>query len=174
MIKNVWLTTDGWLFDDINFNQKFVVKICNNIVQCKNISYRILIIISMIIKLIHDMLWIEKKWFNWLNWFHGICTYLQSNQCRMPACFMITSYDRIIFRVTGPLWGESTDHRWIPHAKASDTGLIFFFNLRLNKRLSKQSSDCRWFETPSCSLWVTQYCLFVSHGPLNASKAFFM
>ena len=27
------------------------------------------------------------------------------------------------FCVTGPLWGESTDHRWIPHIKASDAEL---------------------------------------------------
>ena len=57
-----------------------------------------------------------------------------------------------IFRVTGPLWGESTGHRWIPLTKASDAELWFFFALCLNKRLSKQSLH-RWFETPSRSLW---------------------
>ena len=31
-----------------------------------------------------------------------------------------------IFRVTGPLWGESTGHRWIPLTKASDAGLWCF------------------------------------------------
>ena len=30
------------------------------------------------------------------------------------------------FRVTGPLWGESTDHRWIPLTKASDAELWCF------------------------------------------------
>ena len=31
-----------------------------------------------------------------------------------------------IFRVTGPLWGESTGHRWIPLTKASDAELWCF------------------------------------------------
>ena len=30
-------------------------------------------------------------------------------------------------RITGPLWGESTGHRWIPFIKASDAELWFFF-----------------------------------------------
>ena len=55
-----------------------------------------------------------------------------------------------IFRVTGPLLGESNDHRWIPLTKATDAEL--FFDLRLNKRLSKQTRR-RWFEIPSRSSW---------------------
>ena len=39
-----------------------------------------------------------------------------------------------------------------PRTKASDAELWFFIDLRLNKRLSKQSRH-RWFETPSRSLW---------------------
>ena len=31
-----------------------------------------------------------------------------------------------IFRVTDPLWGESTGHWWIPLTKASDTELWCF------------------------------------------------
>ena len=31
-----------------------------------------------------------------------------------------------IFCVTGPLWGESTGHRWIPPTKASDAELWYF------------------------------------------------
>ena len=38
--------------------------------------------------------------------------------------------------------------QWIPHKKASDV----FFDLRLNKRLSKQWWGW-WFETLSCPLW---------------------
>ena len=33
---------------------------------------------------------------------------------------MITSPNGIIFRLTCPLWGESTDHQWIPLTKTSD------------------------------------------------------
>ena len=57
------------------------------------------------------------------------------------------------FSVTGPLRGESTDHRWVPLTKASDAeGWCFFSDQRLNKQLRKQSRR-RWFEMPSRSLW---------------------
>ena len=52
---------------------------------------------------------------------------------------MMTSSNASIFRVTGPLCGEFTGHRWIPLTKASDAELWCFLDLRLNKRLSKQS-----------------------------------
>ena len=57
-----------------------------------------------------------------------------------------------VFRVTGPLWGESTGHRWIPLTKASGAKLWYFLDLRLNKRLSKQTIR-RWFQTTSRTLW---------------------
>ena len=39
------------------------------------------------------------------------------------SCIMMTSSNGNIFRVTGPLCGEFTGHRWIPVTKASDAGL---------------------------------------------------
>ena len=36
---------------------------------------------------------------------------------------MMTSSNGNIFRVTGPLCGEFTGHRWIPRTKASDAEL---------------------------------------------------
>ena len=39
---------------------------------------------------------------------------------------MMTSSNGHIFRVTGPLWGEFTDHRWIPLTEASDAELWRF------------------------------------------------
>ena len=39
---------------------------------------------------------------------------------------MMTSSNGNIFRVTGPLWGESTGHRWIIFTKASDMELWCF------------------------------------------------
>ena len=52
-----------------------------------------------------------------------------------------------------PLWGESIGHRWIPLTKASDADLRCF-DLRLNKRLSKQWRR-RWFETRRAHYNVT-------------------
>ena len=71
---------------------------------------------------------------------------------------MMTSSNGNIFHVTGPLWGKSTDHRWIPLTKVNGMQIWCFFDLRLNKRLSKQSRR-RWFETPWHPLWriCTEY-----------------
>ena len=57
------------------------------------------------------------------------------------------------FRVTGPLWGESTGHRWIPLTKTSDAELWCFYDLRLNKRLSKQSRLSLYWDRPLAS-WI--------------------
>ena len=55
----------------------------------------------------------------------------------MLTPFMMTSSNGNIFRVAGHLCGEFTGHRWIPRTKTSD--MEFDVDLRLNKRLSKQS-----------------------------------
>ena len=57
-----------------------------------------------------------------------------------------------IFRVTGPLWGNSPVIGEFPSQRPVTRSFDVFFDLRLNKRLSKQSWDW-WFETPSGSLW---------------------
>ena len=44
-----------------------------------------------------------------------------------------------IFRVTGHLCGEFTGPRWIPAQRPVTWSFDIFFDLRLNKRLSKQS-----------------------------------
>ena len=66
--------------------------------------------------------------------------------------FMMTASNGNNFRVTGPLCREFTGHRWIPLTKASDVELWCFFDVRLNKRLNKQSWGW-WFEMPPRSLW---------------------
>ena len=72
---------------------------------------------------------------------------------RHMASRMTTSSNGNIFRVTSHLCGEFTGHRHSRCTKASDAELLcFFFDLRLNKRLSKQSLGW-WFETPSNPLY---------------------
>ena len=66
---------------------------------------------------------------------------------------MMTSSNGNISRITGPLCGEFTGHRWIPLTQRPVTrSFDVSFDLRLNKRLSKQWWGW-WFETPSWSLW---------------------
>ena len=74
----------------------------------------------------------------------------------VPATHLMTSSNGNIFRVTGPLWGEFTGHRWIPLTRPVTWSFDIFFDLRLNKRLSKQPRRL-WFETPSHSLWRHSY-----------------
>ena len=65
---------------------------------------------------------------------------------------MMTSSNGNIFRVTGPLCGEFTGPGEFPTQRPVTRSFDVFFDLRLNKRLSKQSWGW-WFETPSWSLW---------------------
>ena len=50
---------------------------------------------------------------------NGLCQLADKNS-------MMTSSNGNIFRVTGPLCGEFTGHRWIPRTKASDTYFLVF------------------------------------------------
>ena len=64
----------------------------------------------------------------------------------------MTSSNGNIFRVTGHLCGEFTGLRWIPAQRPVTRSFNVFVDLRLNKRLSKQSWGW-WFETLSRPLW---------------------
>ena len=66
--------------------------------------------------------------------------------------YMMTSSNGNIFRVTGPLCGEFTGPGEFPTQKPVTRSFDVFFDLRLNKRLSKQPWGW-WFEMPSCPLW---------------------
>ena len=63
---------------------------------------------------------------------------------------MMTSSNGNIFRVTGHLCKEFTGE--YPAQRTVTRSFDIFFDLRLNKRLSKQWRGW-WFETPSHSLW---------------------
>ena len=64
---------------------------------------------------------------------------------------MMTSSNGNIFRVTGTLCGEFTGPGEFPAQRPVTRSFDVFFDLRPNKRLSKQSWGW-WFETPSRSL----------------------
>ena len=68
------------------------------------------------------------------------------------VCSMMTSSNGNIFRVTSPLCGEFTGPGEFPTQRTVTGSFDVFFDLRLNKRLSKQWWGW-WFETPSWSLW---------------------
>ena len=64
----------------------------------------------------------------------------------------MTSSNGTIFRVIGPLCGEFTGPDEFPAQRPVTRSFGVFFDLCLNKRLSKQPWGW-WFETPSWSLW---------------------
>ena len=66
---------------------------------------------------------------------------------------MKTSSNWTIFSVTGPfcVWNSPVTGEF-PWQRPVTRNFYVFFDLRLNKRLRKQSW-CWWFETASCSLW---------------------
>ena len=65
---------------------------------------------------------------------------------------IMTSSNGNIFRVTGPLCGEFTGPGDFPAQWPVTRSFDVFFDLGLNKRLSKQPWGW-WFETPPWSLW---------------------
>ena len=67
-----------------------------------------------------------------------IDTYLTNAACDITRN-MMTSSDGNIFRVTGPLCGEFTGHRLIPQQRPVTRSFDVFFDVPLNKHLSKQS-----------------------------------
>ena len=104
-------------------------------------------------------MWTKTKQCLSINQYAPFChnitesTNAYSNQvCGLHQYSMMTSWNWNIFRVTAPLWVESTGLRWIPLINPMTRSFDVFFDLCLDKRVSKQSR-CRRFETPSCPLW---------------------
>ena len=85
-----------------------------------------------------------------------ISNYTQSISCNvityLQRIHMMTSSNGNIFRVTGPLCREFTGPGEFPTQRPVTRSFDVFFDLRLNKWLSKQPWSW-WFETLSWSLW---------------------
>ena len=64
----------------------------------------------------------------WVGWRWWVCYHLSMRYtlCYLAPVHMMPSSNGNIFRVTGPLYGEFTDHRGIPRTKASDAELWYF------------------------------------------------
>ena len=77
----------------------------------------------------------------------GILIYYQDRVAVAFSWCIMTSSNGNNFRLTGPLWGESTGPRWIPLTKASGEEFWCFLCSASDKRLNTQSRR-RGFETP--------------------------
>ena len=69
--------------------------------------------------------WVVNITFLEFYFVKGISSFLAS-QLNKFIYYTMTSSNGKIFHVTGPSWGESTGHRWIPLTKASDAELWCF------------------------------------------------
>ena len=87
-----------------------------------------------------------QGWLDVFNEFH-VWSILYLFQLQL---FMMTSSNGNIFRIIGPLCREFTGE--FPTKRPVTQSFDVFFDLRLNKKLSKQSWGW-WFEMPSRPLW---------------------
>ena len=85
-------------------------------------------------------------WPQWVNSASFIEMYwsLRQDSYHPRRHWRMTSWHGNIFHITGPLWGESTCHWWIPLTKGPIMHRVYvFFLVSLNKILNKHSS-CQW------------------------------
>ena len=80
------------------------------------------------------------------------CDVIGGNKLNNGTFHMMTSSNGNIFRVTGPLCGEFTGPGEFPTQRPVTRSFDVFFDLRPNKRLSKQWRGW-WFETLSLPFW---------------------
>ena len=93
-----------------------------------------------------------KHVLNGYQWVTCFSLYIQMLRNKNTEISMMKSSNGNIFRVTGHLCGKFTGPRWISRTMPVTRSFDVFFDLRLNKRLSKQPWGW-WFETPAWSLW---------------------
>ena len=67
--------------------------------------------------------WSSSTRKTWIGYLSLLVPWLRHTE---RLAIMMTSSKGNMFRVTGPLWGESTGHRWIPLTKTSDAVLWCF------------------------------------------------
>ena len=83
------------------------------------------------------------------------------------SAVMMTSSNGNIFHVTGHLCGEFTGLGEFPTQRPVTRSFDAFFDLSLNKRLSKQLWGW-WFETPPCPWWCHcngELSLYANYNP---------
>ena len=89
----------------------------------------------------------------------------------LAQCFIMMTSNGNIFCVTGTLCGEFTGPGEFPAQRPVKRSFDVFFDLSLNKRLSKHSWGW-WFEMQSRPLWryfnVPMFCAMIGHIALVA------
>ena len=87
--------------------------------------------VLFLVELLLIIPWRGNTWKGWSYWDRQV-------KAMVYFGYMMTSSNGNILRVTGPLWGESIGHQWIPLTKTTDAELWFFF-------------ICAWFNSQANS-----------------------
>ena len=137
MAPSYYLNQHWFLISEVLWYSQWVTNLPFSIMSFKIILLKLLLHLpganeltkSVISHLDNDLLLIWGAWSLYFavdptfvpkSWLVQLITWSNENFS------MMTSSNGNTFRVTGPLWGESTGHRWIPLTKASDAELWCF------------------------------------------------
>ena len=167
LIKRLSKHSQGWWFETLS---RPLWRHCNCLSNTGYVSKTHLVLKSREISFIHNIWFSSPISFNFAQQYHcrALCKiskrlvyvmgkgHLARLELKLRfgriSHIMMTSSNGNIFRVTGPLCGEFTGPGEFPTQRPVTRSFDVFFDLRLNKRLSKQPWGW-WFETPSWSLW---------------------
>ena len=141
-LPNEYLLADKWLIKGFEKNRLYQLYHKTRTLR-NTLKFSVA---TVFIKLGLDILYLHWELSHWEQSASFILWHLTHRH------FMITSSNGDIFRVTGPLCGEFTGPGEFPTQRPVTRSFDVFFDLRLNKRLSKQPWGW-WFETPLWSLW---------------------
>ena len=67
--------------------------------------------------------------------------YLKPVMYPVRFTMMTTWHGMYAFRITGPLWGESSGNRWIPHARGQWCGVLMFLLVSTWKKTVEQTIE---------------------------------
>ena len=87
-----------------------------------------------------------------LHWYPGNCVIADCTSRNQTTGIHYDVTKWKYFRVTGPLWGESTGNRWFPLKKASDAELWYFLGSAPEQTV-EQTIETPMISVPSRSSW---------------------
>ena len=83
---------------------------------------------------------------------NGISNHVQLD-CWLNSFFRLITETTPKLCITGPLWGESTGHRWIPHTKGQQCGMHFQVMIPSCIYILEEVKDLPVLCCQHCSRW---------------------
>ena len=144
-----------WIFKHLHLKNAFQNVVCKTagiLSQPPCVQLPVINICGGLVRAEYGGCWVTGP-VGWIRWppSNGAFASLSWSFWKIFAANMMTSSNGNIFRVTGLCEGSPVTAGF-PSQRPVTRSFDVFFDLRLNKRLSKQSRR-RWLETPSRSSW---------------------